>query len=250
MNPFPPGPPPFPPGQSPGFPGQPGGAPLPPEQLRAILGNAVMRQASFGWRVQAQSDTQAVLVSGGQVNHVLHLLITLLLCGLWLPVWVILAITGTEKRLVIAVDPYGVLLFNGRPMPPIGPPGPPMAPVGPVGPPPANLNAQAVAAANLRRELRYKAREQAAADIVLARELRIGRPDLPRQYDDGGLVDVNHVPAQVLTMFSGVTPELAEHIATVRDHVGGFSSAEELAATADLHPDLLPEIAEYAVFLP
>lgn len=262
MNAFPPGPPPGPPGPpsdppgplpGPGPlglpPGPPGAPPpmrppLPPEQLRAILSNAVMRQAAFGWRVQAQSDMQAVMASGGQVNHALHLVITLLLCGLWLPVWVILANTGTEKRLTIAVDPYGVVLFNGRPVPPIGP-------VGPVpGPPPGNINAQAVAAANLRRDLRRKAREQAAADIVLARELRIGRPDLPRQYDDGGLIDVNHVPAQVLTLFSRVTPELAEHIAQVRDHVGGFSSAEELAATADLHPDLLPEIAEYAVFLP
>ncbi|MCO6007412.1 helix-hairpin-helix domain-containing protein [Actinoallomurus purpureus] len=228
--------------------------PLPPEQLQAILNNAIMRQASLGWRVQAQFDAQAVMVSGGQVNHVLHLLITLLLCGLWLPVWVILAITGTEKRLTIAVDPYGVLLFNGRPVPPMGPVGPMVGPVGPVGPlpgpPPGNVNAQAVAAANFRRDLRRKAREQAATDVVLARELRIGRPDLPRHYDDGGLIDVNHVPPQVLTMFSGVTPELAEHIARVRDHVGGFSSAEELAATSDLHPDLMPEIAEYAVFLP
>jgi hypothetical protein len=262
MNVFPPGPPPGPPqppsGPSdsssgpygpPGLPPGPPGAPhpirppLPPEQLRAILANAIMRQASLGWRVQAQFDTQAVMASGGQVNHALHLVITLLLCGLWLPVWVVLAITGGEKRLSISVDPYGVVLFNGRPVPPIGP-------VSPVpGPPPGNVNAQAVAAANLRRDLRRKARGQAAADIVLARELRIGRPDLPRQYDDGGLIDVNHVPAQVLTLFSGVTPELAEHIAQVRDHVGGFSSAEELAATADLHPDLLPEIAEYAIFL-
>ncbi|MCO5998567.1 helix-hairpin-helix domain-containing protein [Actinoallomurus rhizosphaericola] len=221
---------------------------LPPEQIRAILNSAIMRQASLGWRVQAQSDVQAVMASGGQVNHVLHLVITLLLCGLWLPIWIILAITGTEKRLTITVDPYGVLLYNGRPVTPMGPPM--VAPPGPPGPPPGNVNAQAVAAANQRRDLRQKAREQAAADIVLARELRIGRPDLPRQYDDGGLIDVNHVPPQVLTLFSGVTPELAEHIARIRDHVGGFSSAEELAATADLHPDLMPEIAEYAVFLP
>ncbi|MCO5970295.1 helix-hairpin-helix domain-containing protein [Actinoallomurus soli] len=221
---------------------------LPPEQIRAILNSAIMRQASLGWRVQAQSDVQAVMASGGQVNHALHLVITLLLCGLWLPVWIILAITGTEKRLTITVDPHGVLLYNGRPVTPIGPPM--FAPPGPPGPPPGNVNAQAVAAATQRRDLRQKAREQAAADIVLARELRIGRPDLPRQYDDGGLIDVNHVPPQVLTLFSGVTPELAEHIARIRDHVGGFSSAEELAATADLHPDLMPEIAEYAVFLP
>jgi Helix-hairpin-helix motif len=120
--------------------------------------------------------------------------------------------------------------------------------------PPTNardqMNQRIVEMARHRRGLREAAREVVREDPVLARELRIGRPDLlPRAYDDGGLIDVNHVPAPVLTVFSGVTPELAEHIAQVRDHVGGFSSAEELAATADLHPDLLPEIAEYAIFL-
>ena len=43
-----------------------------------------------------------------------------------------------------------------------------------------------------QRLLREKARELAAADPGLAKELRIGRPDLPRQYNDGGLVDVDH----------------------------------------------------------
>jgi DNA uptake protein ComE-like DNA-binding protein len=113
-----------------------------------------------------------------------------------------------------------------------------------------NTNAQAVAAATMRRDLRKAAREQADQDLVLARELRIGRPDLPREYDDGGLIDVNHVPPNVLTALSGVTPAIAEHIAATRDQVGSFSSAEELVATADLHPDLLPEIKEYGIFLP
>jgi hypothetical protein len=113
------------------------------------------------------------------------------------------------------------------------------------------LNEQVVAMARHRRSLREAARKVVADDPVLARELRIGRPDLmPRQFDDGGLVDVNHVSAAALTMLSGVTPEIAEHIVTLREEVGGFSSAEELAATADLHPDLVPEIKEYGIFLP
>ena len=40
---------------------------------------------------------------------------------------------------------------------------------------------------------------------VLAQELKIGRPDLPRGYDDGGLVDVNHVPAAILASHLGLT---------------------------------------------
>jgi hypothetical protein len=36
----------------------------------------------------------------------------------------------------------------------------------------------------------------------------------------------------------------------MREHVGGFTSAEEVVTTVDLHPDLMPEIKEYGIFLP
>ncbi|MFC6881285.1 MULTISPECIES: ComEA family DNA-binding protein [Actinomadura] len=100
-----------------------------------------------------------------------------------------------------------------------------------------------------QRLLRDKARRLASDDPGLARELRIGRPDLPRQYKDGGLVDVNHAPAEVLTLLPGITPELAVRIERVREETGGFVSAEELAALAGLPPALTGDIADYAVFV-
>jgi hypothetical protein len=42
---------------------------------------------------------------------------------------------------------------------------------------------------------RRQARELAKRNPVLARDLNIGRPDVPHDYNDGGLVDVNQVPA-------------------------------------------------------
>ncbi|WP_433468374.1 ComEA family DNA-binding protein [Spirillospora sp. CA-128828] len=99
------------------------------------------------------------------------------------------------------------------------------------------------------RLLRDKARELAAADPGLAKELRIGRPDLPRQYNDGGLIDVNHAPAEVLTLLPGITPELADRIERVRAETGGFMSAEELSAVAGLPPALTGDVADYAVFI-
>ncbi len=214
------------------LPFQPG---VPPEQLRAILGSAVLRQVQLGWRVESQFDNQAVMRKGGDVNHLAHALAVLFTCGIWLPVWVILAVTGTEQRIMLTVDPNGVVLIDGRPAVPL---------------PGVDPNAHAVAAVNIRRDLRQRARQQAAEDVMLARELRIGRPDLPRHYDDGGLVDLNHVPPGALLGLRGVTPQIAEHIVAVRDRVGAFTSAEELAATAGLHPDLTPEIREYGIFLP
>ena len=41
------------------------------------------------------------------MNHILHLLLTVFLCGFWLPVWLLVAVTGGEKRSVLAVDQCG-----------------------------------------------------------------------------------------------------------------------------------------------
>jgi hypothetical protein len=101
-----------------------------------------------------------------------------------------------------------------------------------------------------QRLLRQKARELAQGDPGLARELRIGRPDLPRRYDDGGLVDVNHAPVPSLETLPGITYELAARIERVRAEVGGFTSAEELSAVAALPPALTADLAEFGLFLP
>jgi hypothetical protein len=101
-----------------------------------------------------------------------------------------------------------------------------------------------------QRLLRQKARDLAQRDPGLARELRIGRPDLHRRYDDGGLVDVNHAPASSLETLPGITRELADRIERIRSEAGGFSSAEELSAVAALPPALTPDLAEFGLFLP
>ncbi|WP_245679650.1 ComEA family DNA-binding protein [Actinomadura hibisca] len=110
-------------------------------------------------------------------------------------------------------------------------------------------NEQVVERVRRQRLLRDKARALAADDPGLARELRIGRPDLPRQYQDGGLVDVNHAPVGALVLLPGVTQELAERIERVRSDTGGFMSAEELSAVAGLPPEITSDVADYAVFI-
>ncbi|MEI8410055.1 MULTISPECIES: ComEA family DNA-binding protein [unclassified Kribbella] len=107
----------------------------------------------------------------------------------------------------------------------------------------------AVDAARERRELRRKAREIATEDPGLARELGIGRPDVQRDFDDGGLVDINSVPAEVLVQLRGMTAELAERIVQVRETRGPYSSVEELSVFADLPPGLSDRLAERLLFL-
>lgn len=110
-------------------------------------------------------------------------------------------------------------------------------------------NQHAIEVAKYRRSLRDEARKLAAEDPALARELRIGRPDVPRTYDDGGLVDVNHAPPEILAALPGMTPEMVERVVRRRDEQGGFLSVEEMAVDADIPPDVLPQLADYTIFL-
>ncbi|WP_156750092.1 hypothetical protein [Mycobacterium sp. E2479] len=73
-----------------------------------------MAIAVRGGRIEARMPTSAIVVTGKPVNHVLHLLITVLLCGLWLPVWIILAANGGEKRTMVSVDEYGQVQHANR----------------------------------------------------------------------------------------------------------------------------------------
>jgi DNA uptake protein ComE-like DNA-binding protein len=162
--------------------------------------------------------------------HLVHLILTVLSCGLWLPVWVVHAIVMASQKPPVVAAP-------GMPgMPPLSP---------------EQANQIAVEQANARARRRQEARAMAAQNPMMARELLVGRPDVPaerRPYDDGGLIDVNVVPAQELTRF-GITPETAQRIVALREQTGGFTSAEELAMMADLPPRLVPELIEYGLYL-
>ena len=108
----------------------------------------------------------------------------------------------------------------------------------------------ALVAALQARQRREEARAIAARDVDLARELRIGRPDLPRQFDDGGLVDLNHAPAPVMVQLLGLSEAEASQVIEARDRIGAFISAEEVIAQTDLPPTLIDGIRERLVFLP
>ena len=109
-------------------------------------------------------------------------------------------------------------------------------------------NRHAVADARNRIELRQRARELAGRDPVLARELRIGRPDLPRQYDDGGLIDVNTVPGAVLAAHLGLDEHEVTALMATRASLGKLTSADELVSFAELAPDRVDAIRDLLLF--
>jgi hypothetical protein len=55
----------------------------------------------------------AVAVSGG-VNHGLHLLLTVVTCGAWLPIWIIVAIFGGSRATAISSGPGGIAVSGDR----------------------------------------------------------------------------------------------------------------------------------------
>ena len=107
----------------------------------------------------------------------------------------------------------------------------------------------AVAAALAARQRREQARAIAKGDPALARELSIGRPELSREFDDGGLVDVNHVPAPVLIDRLGLSASEAGRVVEARDHLGGFSSPAELAVYAELPEATVEAVRDRLLFL-
>ncbi|MFC4335754.1 hypothetical protein [Salininema proteolyticum] len=123
-------------------------------------------------------------------------------------------------------------------------PGDPNAPTGALVPDGAALLRQ-------EEEQRRQAREMVDRDPLLAKRFAIGRPDVPgRRFPDGGLVDINHVPLEVLCGLLGLDQSAAEDIRRRVARKGAFKNLGELALEIPVPPDDLGRLGEYAVFLP
>lgn len=81
----------------------------------------MVRWVQVGWNVVHTAGDSAIVEStGGRVNHVLHLLLTLVTAGLWAFVWIVIAVsTPGARRLMLTVQPDGEVSVtgpNGRPV--------------------------------------------------------------------------------------------------------------------------------------
>lgn len=82
--------------------------PVSDEVRRRKLQETLSRGLASGeGRIESSTPYSAVVVFGRPVNHVLHLLASVFLCGLWIPVWILIAVSGGEKRLGLTVDECG-----------------------------------------------------------------------------------------------------------------------------------------------
>lgn len=105
----------------------------------------------------------------------------------------------------------------------------------------------AVAAVLTARARRDEARKLAAGDALMARELGIGRPDLPRQYDDGGLVDLNGAPQTVIAEVCDVDTATAARIVAARTECGGFLAVDDVFTLTDIPLDAWDRIRDRGI---
>lgn len=77
------------------------------DERKSSLAQQVANISAQGFRVESQSDYQAVIVKGKAVNHALHIIVSVVTLGFWLIGYAIIAITGGEKREMIQVDEWG-----------------------------------------------------------------------------------------------------------------------------------------------
>lgn len=82
------------------------------DEKKRSLASAITSQVAKGGRVESQGDFNAVIVKGKDVNHVLHLILSLLTFGGWLLVWIALVIFGGENRTMLTIDDYGNTLVQ------------------------------------------------------------------------------------------------------------------------------------------
>ena len=105
------------------------------------------------------------------------------------------------------------------------------------------------------REEERRVRRQQARNLLhrypsARQEFAIGRPDLARAFDDGGLIDVNSVAERVLATLPGLTDLQRRQVAMDRWVRGPYGSMEELASRCSLPLAVTESLRGVLLFLP
>jgi hypothetical protein len=107
----------------------------------------------------------------------------------------------------------------------------------------------AVTSALGARARREETRQLIGREPGLQRELGIGRPDLGRGYDDGGLIDVNTAPAEVIAVVADIDAKDAEAIVAGRGaHGGSWFDVAELLDHVPLPSYAQQQLRDRAIF--
>ena len=78
-------------------------------ERKDLLQNHIVKKASLGWSVEAQSEFSATLSQGIKTAHVLHFVLSLFTLGFWAIIWIILVLSRLNKRRrqFLKIDKFG-----------------------------------------------------------------------------------------------------------------------------------------------
>jgi cytochrome c-type biogenesis protein CcmH/NrfF len=82
------------------------------DDRKRALSQQVRSMVTAGGRIESQSDFEAVIATGNDVNHTLHAILTVATCLLWGIPWAVVAATGGVKRQLVTVDEFGDILVQ------------------------------------------------------------------------------------------------------------------------------------------
>jgi hypothetical protein len=97
---------------------------------------------------------------------------------------------------------------------------------------------------------RETARQFATFEPLRARQLGIGRPEMPRGIADGGLVDLNHATGSELAGLPGVPYFVAQRIVADRAQHGPFRRVEDLMLRGLLPAKTIRRITPSVICIP
>jgi DNA uptake protein ComE-like DNA-binding protein len=96
---------------------------------------------------------------------------------------------------------------------------------------------------------RAEAQRLSKDEPQVARQMGVGRPDLPGAIDMG-VVDVNHAGPAAIATLPGIDDALAADIVREREECDGFATLAEMGGVLDLAADTVEDLRPFVVFLP
>jgi hypothetical protein len=78
------------------------------------LQQAIARCTAEGWHLRTATTNTAVMTfrHGGDINHVMHGLLSLFTCGAWLAVWLFIVVSNPEHTMLIMVNEAGEVSYQ------------------------------------------------------------------------------------------------------------------------------------------
>lgn len=87
--------------------------PPPPAPSGTPLDLEINKAIAEGWTLVTRDQSNAVLNKGGKVRHMMHGIISLVTCGVWLWGWALVAILGARQVITLTMDENGYVDREG-----------------------------------------------------------------------------------------------------------------------------------------